>query len=269
MKISGVQEKSRGILLFAFNTDTIDYIKIAERSAQIAKTILNLPVTLITDLPIVNTVFDNIIQVDNSLQNYKPGQTNHMWRNGDRYRAYELSPYYETVLIDSDYLVLDDSLLKLFQLEFDYKIMSYNQTPEGDWNEPMGIFSLQYLWATVILFRKTQKSEMLFNLVGRIQRNYRYYINLYHIRGSQFRNDYAFTIANNILNGYDQEMPSGIFWKMLTFVNAVASLSISNNIITVKESSRAYVIPKQNIHIMDKNYLLSDNFENFVRSICE
>ena len=30
----------------------------------------------------------------------------------------------------------------------------------------------------------------------------------------------------------------------------------------------AYVIPKQNIHIMDKEYLLSDNFNNFVKTIC-
>ena len=268
MKKSVVQEKSRGVLLFAFNTNAVDYVKIAERSAQLAKATLDLPITLVTDSPVTNTIFDKVIQVDNSLQNYKPGQSNYVWRNGDRYRAYELSPYDETILIDSDYLILDDSILKLFEQDFDYRIMTHNQTPDNTWNETMGIFGLQYQWATVVLFKKTEKSEMLFGLVGRIQRNYRYYVNLYHIGRSNFRNDYAFTIANNILNGYDQGMSDGISWKMLTFANGISSLTISDKMITVKEVDKAYLIPKQNIHVMDKKYLLTDNFENFVRSIC-
>lgn len=270
MKASVVQEKSRGILLFAFNTNSVDYVKIAERSAKLARSTLGLPLTLITDIPVIDTVFDHVIQVDNTLQNTKPGQSNYVWRNGDRYRAYELSPYDETILIDSDYLILDDSLSKLFQQNFDYRIMTHNQNTLGDWNETMGIFSLQYQWATVILFRKAPKSKMLFDLAGRIQRNYRYYTNLYHIRGSQFRNDYAFTIANNILNGYNQGMTDGIPWKMVTFADGIDSITIDdNNIITVKEFNKAYLIPKQNIHIMDKNYLLSDNFGDFVKLLCE
>ena len=127
MKKSVVQEKSRGILLFAFNTNAVDYVKIAERSAQLAKSTLGLPITLVTDSPATNTIFDRVIQVDNALQNYKPGQSNYVWRNGDRYRAYELSPYDETILIDSDYLILDDSILKLFDQEFDYVSLYDNQ----------------------------------------------------------------------------------------------------------------------------------------------
>ena len=269
MKKSVVQEKSKGILLFAFNTNAVDYVKIAERSARLAKSTLGLPITLVTDSPATNTIFDRVIQVDNALQNYKPGQSNYVWRNGDRYRAYELSPYDETILIDSDYLILDDSILKLFDQEFDYRIMTHNQTPDNAWNETMGIFGLQYQWATVISFKKTKKSKMLFDLAGRIQRNYRYYVNLYHIGRSNFRNDYAFTIANNILNGYNQEMSDGIPWKMLTFANGISSLTIKDTIITVKELDKAYLIPRQNIHVMDKNYLLTDNFEDFVRTVCE
>ena len=268
MKKSAVQEKSRGVLLFAFNTNAVDYVKIAERSAQLAKATLDLPITLVTDSLTTNTIFDRVIQVDNTLQNYKPGQSNYVWRNGDRYRAYELSPYDETILIDSDYLILDDSILTLFEQEFDYRIMTHNQTPDDIWNETMGIFGLQYQWATVILFKKTEKSKMLFDLAGRIQRNYRYYVALYHIRGSNFRNDYAFTIANNILNGYNQEMSDGIPWTMLTFARGINSLTIKDTIITVKEFDRAYLIPRQNIHVMDKNYLLTDDFENFVRDVC-
>ena len=55
---------------------------------------------------------------------------------------------------------------------------------------------------------------------------------------------------------------------MMTFNNIVTSLDIENNLITLKEKENAYVIPRQNIHVMDKEYLLSDNFNAFVDKIC-
>jgi len=256
MTKSSVPAKSRGVLLFAFNTEQIDYVAIANRAAKIIYHSLQLPVTIISDQHIIN-----------DLKNIKPGKGT-SWRNGDRYRAYELSPYDETLLIDSDYLMLDCNLLKLFEQDFDYRIMTYNHSQTGNWPDQMGPISLQYKWATAILFRKTNKTKMLFDLVGRIQHNYEYYLNLYHIRYNSFRNDYAFTIADNILNGYDQNTVRGIPWPMLTFTEVIKSMTYSNNLITVKEKDRAYVIPKQNIHIMDKEYLLSDNFNNFVKTIC-
>ena len=93
--------------------------------------------------------------------------------------AYELSPYEETILIDSDYLILDDSLLKLFATNFDYRLMHYNRTPSGPSLEMMGNTSLPFVWATIVLFRKTLRAKLFFSLVGRIQRNYNYYRMLY------------------------------------------------------------------------------------------
>jgi len=266
MKKSSVQEKSKGALLFAFNTQ-LDYVEIARRSAQLIHKTLGLPVALVTDSPVDSTEFNRVIVVDNTLQNYKVGQPG-AWRNGDRYRAYELSPWDETLLIDSDYLMLDSNLLKLFEQDFDYRIMTHNQTPAGDWQTSIGNCGLPYQWATAILFRRREKSQMLFDLVGRIQRNYLYYLKLYHGKHNSFRNDYAFTIANNILNGYNLEMDQGIAWPMFTFNEIITSISIKNNLLTIKEKDKAHVIPKQNIHIMDKEYLLTDDFANFVKQIC-
>lgn len=256
MKKLNVQEKSKGVLLFAFNTDSTDYLKIAERSSRLITHTLNLPVTIIDDKKVIN-----------NLVNTKPGKGT-SWRNGDRWLAYELSPYDETLLIDSDYLMLDQNLLKLFDQTFDYRIMTHNYSQSGSWPDQMGAYGLPYQWATAILFRKTKKSKMLFDLVGRVQRNYNYYCHLYQINQSNFRNDYAFTIADNLLNGYDQSLDQGIPWPMLTFTEIVKSIKVKNGMIAIKEKDRAYVIPKQNIHVMDKDYLLSDDFEDFINSIC-
>jgi hypothetical protein len=55
---------------------------------------------------------------------------------------------------------------------------------------------------------------------------------------------------------------------MLTFADVTTNITTKGSMLVVKERERAYVIPRQNIHIMDKGYLLSDNFAAFVDSIC-
>ena len=267
MTKSNVPVKSRGVLLFAFDTEKTSYVTIAERCARLVKHTTGLPVTLVTEYGTTATGFDNVVYVSNELKNRKIGEEG-SWRNGDRFRAYELSPYDETILIDSDYLMLDTNLIKLFEQDFDYRIMSWNNKPATPWKLKMGMFGLDYLWATVILFRKTAKTKMLFDLVGRIQRNYTYYMKLYHMREGNFRNDYAFTIANNILNGYDLNFDQGIVTPMLTFADVTTSITVKNSMLVVKEREKGYVIPRQNIHVMDKGYLLSDNFASFVDTVC-
>jgi hypothetical protein len=131
----------------------------------------------------------------------------------------------------------------------------------------MGEMSLNYVWATAIAFKKTLKSKMLFDLVGRVQNNYRYYCKLYNIRSSNFRNDYAFAIADNIINGYSAS--SGIPWTMLTVDKTVKALEIKNNKIIVREDDVAHVISQQSLHIMDKAYLQSDSYEEFIDTICK
>ena len=256
MKNSNVQEKSRGVLLFAFNTDTVDYVKIAKRAERLIEHTLKLPVTIITDE-----------QVENAHSNFKNAEQM-QWRNADRYRAFELSPYDETLLLDSDYLMLDNSLLKLFDQPFDYRLQHHNHIIGDTAKYTMGEISLPFVWATVVLFRKTQKTKLLFDLVGRIQRNYQYYRLLYNIRERNFRNDYAFAIANSIINGYDLDLGNSIPWTMLSIQDPVTKIDVKNHNLIVRLEDKAHVIPKQNVHIMDKQYLLSDEYEQLVEEIC-
>ena len=247
--------KSRGVVLFAFNTDTVDYELIAERASRLITHTLNLPVTVITEMSSLQT---------NIRQGYAHGT---QWFNGDRYRAYELSPYDETLLLDSDYLVLDDALLKILESTADYNIVSNNQNFHQTMTGNMGEMSLNYVWATAIAFKKTLRSKMLFDLVGRVQNNYGYYCKLYNIRRSNFRNDYAFAIADNIINGYTAS--PGIPWTMLTVDKTVKALEIKNNKIVVREDDVAHVISQQSLHVMDKLYLQSDNYKEFIDTVCK
>ena len=78
--------KSRGVVLFAFNTKLVDYVSIAQQSARLIKCTLDLPVTIISD-------------IGKMTDNYRTGYAHGtQWYNSDRYRAYEFSPYDETLL---------------------------------------------------------------------------------------------------------------------------------------------------------------------------
>lgn len=263
--------KSRGVVLFAFNTD-VDYVTIADRASRLIQHTLNLPVTLITDLdskPQFN--YDSIIRITNNADNFRTNLDNQhtTWRNFGRYLAYELSPYEETILIDTDYLVLDDSLLRLFATDFDYKLMHHNRTDTGASYEMMGETSLPFVWATVVLFRKTERARLFFNLVGRVQRNYNYYRALYNVRERNYRNDFAFAIANCIINGYNLNEDQSIPWTMFTVDKKIERIMLTDNFIQIYYKDTATVVPYQNIHVMDKAYLLSRDFEQVVEAVVE
>jgi hypothetical protein len=258
MKNSNVPVKSKGVLFFAFNTSTVDYVKIAERSARLAEHTLGLPTTIITDN-----------DIENNFKNYRTGYaqgTN--WRNGDRYRAYELTPYDETILLDSDYLVLDQSLATLLETTQDYQLIHHNTSPKQSMSGNMGALSQNYVWATAVVFKRSERSQLLFELVGKIQRNYTYYRKLYNLREGNFRNDYAFAIANNIISGYTTNRARSVPWSMLTIDELISSIDIIGSNLVVRQADTVHVIPKQNLHIMDKDYLLSDNYNQFVDTIC-
>jgi len=263
-------EKSKGVVVFAFNSTTVDYIKIADQSSRLIEKNLKLPVTLITDKdasPLFE--YDTIIRIDSKSGNFRNAANNALveWKNFDRYLAYQLSPYDTTILIDCDYLVLDDSILKLLDTDFDYRLMHNSHKPKDDMYQLMGTLGLPFVWATVVIFKKSELSSQYFDLVGRIQRNYSYYSILFNCVGS-YRNDHAFAMANLILNGYDLNEHKSIPWSMLTIESDTDSIDIKNNLLVIRNKGFANVTARQNIHVMDKKFLVSDKFNNFVSEIC-
>lgn len=263
-------EKSKGVVLFAFNTDQTDYVEIANRAAQLIKHTMSLPVTLITDNLIPEQNFDSVVYIENSLQNKRSGfNAGTQWRNGGRYNAYQLSPYENTLLIDSDFLMLDASLNKLFDFTMDYQIVHKNKCFSEIGSLKMGPMTFEHIWATGIVFKKTKKAKQLFDLVGRIQRNYSYYKKLYGIAATNFRNDFAFAIADRILNGYCNDVQTTIPWSMLTVEHKVKSLESNDNWLILRDDKKSYVLPQQNLHFMDKEYLLSQQHQTFIDTICK
>jgi hypothetical protein len=266
-------EKSKGVVLFAFNNADTDYVKLTSNTIRLIKHNLNLPVTLVTGPDeVVDFEVDNIVRIEsqggNTRYSTEAGQRV-QWRNFGRYMAYELSPYDETILMDTDYLVLDKSLLAYFDTDWDYLIPHRNiNLGQDEFVDTMGMYSLPFVWATVVLFRKTAKAEMLFDLVGRVQRNYNYYKMLYNIPATNYRNDYAFAIADYLVNGYHVNKQTQLPRPLLTATGQLQSIDHVGSFLHVKDTKSGYVVPMGNLHVLSKGYLLSDNFKTFVDQYC-
>lgn len=260
-------EKSKGVVVFAFNTKYVDYVAVADQTSELTSKHLNLPITLITDSASTPKFkYDKIIRIENHGGNFRiDNGFKQEWRNFGRYLAYDLSPYDTTILLDGDYLVLDQSLLKLLNQDFDYRLMHHSHNYNERLYESMGTNGLPFVWATVVLFNKSDLSKHYFDLIGRIQRNYGYYKTLFNGNGS-YRNDYAFAIANIILNGYSIDEYKSIPWSMLTIEQSVNDIEIKNDFLIVKHENNANIVSKQNMHVMDKNFLMSQKFEEFVKN---
>jgi len=264
-------EESKGCLLFAYNTKEVDYVSIADANAKLITKNLNLPVTLVTDLETVPKFnYDKIIRVENALDNFRTyGQTKQTWRNGGRSQAYDLSLYDLTLVLDSDYLILDKSLTKLFDQDFNYRLQYNSYSDAGLLYNTMGTgYSLPFVWATCVLFRKTAQTKLYFDLIKRIERNYAYYKTLFHAQGT-FRNDYVFAMADIILNGYAVNQQQGNPLRMFTVERDIESIEIKNNFMIIKHSDNAVVSPIQNMHIMDKKYLQTENFQQLIQGLCD
>ncbi len=224
---------SKGVVLIARNNSSIDYIKQAAWAAKRVRQYMNLPTSLITDAPAYAEkhfvdVFDNIIKIPNEQnythKSYKDGiysRTNLEFKNTARCDVFELSPYDETLLMDTDVAISNSDLVNCFDEDND--VMLYKDAIElSNWRdlsefERISPNTIDFYWATVVFFRKTKVAKTFFDCIRHIQNNWNHYRNLYMITNPVFRNDFAFSIAAHIMNGnkkgnFIKPLPGKLFY---------------------------------------------------------
>lgn len=203
------KQSNTGVLIFAFDSE-IKYTKIATTNAKLIKKYLDLPVTLVTDSKINDPIFDNIVNVENKFSNrrvfkWHNGVQTVNWKNFGRFDAYNLSPYENTILLDADFIILSDKLLDIISANIEITAFdnAYDISGKNTFSNDYFINhnSLRMYWATVIFFRKTVFVKQVFDLWKKISVDWQYYKKLYNISSQTYRNDFAFTIALNTLQG--------------------------------------------------------------------
>jgi len=267
---------SRGAILFAFNSPKYDYYSMAEFTAKRINHFLGLPVTIVTDentLPeIPKYDFDKIVLVEPDKNNIRDHA---VWINKGRYQAYELSPYDETLLLDTDYMVNSDKLLKTFDISKDFcchDTTSFLMHPKAT-QEVLSAYSFKTLWATVIAFRKTQRAKHIFQCLKMVQENYQHYANIHSFIAGVYRNDYALTLALRIANGHSTQQGDIIPWNLLhvgknTSIHANSDSEFNTEYTVMFDNWQRGKIRKEYITIKDMDFhvMVKDNFLELINN---
>lgn len=270
---------SRGVLLFAQNNEQIDYIKQAVYLAKRIKRFLDLPVSLVTDSKeyLENTFglddFDKIIPllgVDTASpyqRTFFDGAISHRqasFKNTNRYQAFELSPYNQTLVLDTDYVINDKTLLSCFNSQ--HNLMMYKKSEDLANTRNIREFeyvsdtSIDFYWATCVYFTKCEKNKIFFDLVNHIADEWTHYRRVYQINSTLFRNDFAFAIAAHIMNGFKsgevvKELPGTMIYT--TDKDVLQKIDGDNFIFLVekpKHLGEYYIInsKRRSVHVMNK-----------------
>jgi hypothetical protein len=258
-------EFERGIMLFAFDNEAVDYIELAAFCAKRIKKHLKVPVCVVTDNPekaMSFGVFDlcreiNCFNSMPNIRNYTPelvGQFN----NHNRFWAQILSPFYETIVIDTDYMVSSDKLNVLWGCNKDFLIQVDSVGLDGGYLDTMVSNStIQSTWATILYFKNTEFTRRFFRLIEYIAYSWEYFREQYKIETPVYRNDYSFAIALQIMNGgVDCLKYHAIPFTMVTSRDRDCVFEITDNSVTLDFNGQLIKIEDQDVHVLHKPSLI-------------
>lgn len=284
---------SRGFLIYAHNTSNINYLEIAFINANMIGYNMKEKVSVVTDTESyqellskyesnhVKSVFDQIIFV-----NYlKDNKNIRLFRdtanikkrlpfyNRNRYSAYELSPYDETILLDADYLIQSNNLSLCWgseqniMINYEIKDIWSTRTPIPEFISHYGI---RLYWATVVYFKKSAESEQLFTLIEHISKNYEYYSKIHYLNKKLFRNDFVFSMAIHLMNGFTDnkyfipQLPISPLLTVMDFddiykINGINDITFLLEMQTNKDRYWLIRVKNNDVHIMNKWSLLRNS----------
>lgn len=283
---------TQGVLIYAFNNELIDYVSIAKEAARRVKIFLKKPVVLVTDsstwaktVDSESKFFDQIIDVwENeslkpiaeilnvkNIRRYGDGsmaQRKTNFKNGLRTKTYELSPFDETLVIDCDYFIANDYLKYCWDQPQNFLIYQRGVDLSG-WRDTsefdkISDYTIDFYWATVFFFRKSNETKIFFDLIDHIRTNWEYYKLAYQFSSKMFRNDHTFSIAIHIMNGYTKSNWAGeLPGRLLYTIDKDLLIKMTDDKFTFlleKEDYQGeYTLQKTSdvsVHIMNKFSLL-------------
>jgi hypothetical protein len=240
-----------GALIFAYNNESIDYESMARWSARNIERHLGIPTTIVTG---------NVPAGDNA--RYFSDVGNVTWHNLNRMDAYNLTPYNQTLVLDADYVVASDQLKVLLDSQENFMChrAAYDVTGLQTFDDlnAFGRHRFPMWWATVMMFRTSEKARLIFESMSMIRDNWTHYRNLYSNSRSTYRNDHALSIALNIENGHTLDT-TDIPWSLASLtpehrLTQIASDCYRVDFVTADGKSR-WIELTTDFHAMGKQQL--------------
>ena len=243
---------TKGVLLYCFDTSDVKYHKILTHCVALVKSNLRLPVTVVTDRH-THKHLGSLDQVDYRFIEPETGNTKNgkQWRNVDRHMSYDLSPYDTTLVMDIDYLPFTDNLRQFMDTKYDFLVSKQAYDLTGRNSFDLRRWSMiDMVWATVLVFRKTEKAKMIFDMVRYVKEYYPYFNEIYRIYSKNFRNDYAFAIALEQINGFMEY--ETLPMRLPTLPPDCEVLSISSNGLAWQGDDKIMHTVNQDVHVLNK-----------------
>jgi len=273
----------KGVILYAHNNRQLDYAKMAIVAGGLAKKNLKVPVSMVTDPSTVDwmrksndwktalKVFDDIISVDRPHEdqmrylNDGVNKFTTLFKNTNRGTVWDVTPYDRTLMIDTDFFILSDTLNNYWDTDSSLLISSdYNDVQGSDrigyLDRYVSDTGVKLLWATTVMFTKNEESKTFFDLVNYVRVNYRRFADLYRFDPRLYRNDISFSIARHIMYGFetdnDYRLPSvlsSIDRDVLFDVDPKGKLTL---LLNNREGFVTTSIANRDIHIMNKSSIV-------------
>lgn len=285
---------NKGILIFAQNSEHIDYSLLALISGGLAAKHLRVPVSLAADAHTIKwmktskiykkaeTLFDSIIEIDDDVSGNKrklnDGVASNLipFKNSSRSLAWNVTPYERTLLIDSDFLIFSDNLNKFWEVDCDIMIsksmLDMAQKDRAGYHDIyISDTGVHLYWATTVMFTKNQQAKTFFDTVEFIRKNYVNFSEIYRFDGRIYRNDIAFSVAKHILDGFVTNL-NGCLPPTPTVYDCdiLQSVGVDGRLLFLISQNGNFYSPmsmkNMDIHIMNKQSIVR-NKEAFLKLI--
>ncbi len=202
----------KGVLLFAFNNEQVNYVRMAEIAGQRANEFWDLPVCIVTDMPKPARMPKGFVfwkQVERpELLNTKPyydyGTAMSYW-NSNRHNAFELTPFSKTILLDVDFMVNTTNVIDAWSgrglalTKRAHSVDGTEFTADTRWLSLKN--KIEMYWATVLCFDKSPVCAEFFDHWRQAVRMYSVYSSIFGFESAPMRNDFAVTVALQKLKG--------------------------------------------------------------------
>lgn len=258
---------SKGIVLIAYNTSRVNYYGLAMQAAKRIKQWLNLPIALITNASFHQQFKGPFDEVVVQAYQHEPNQRRYAdydgemydFKNRNRNRAFDLSPFDQTILLDVDYMVNSKHLHLAFEQDYPYLIQTTTKDIAGGpiSDSYIHIAGIPVHWATCVYFDKSDESQRLFDLVDHVQDNWKFYSSRYKFPANLFRNDYAFSVAHHILSGRQTNPREfAVDFRLAGINDEVLDVREESILFYRKETNTAFRSKGFDVHVLHKASLI-------------
>ena len=223
-----MSEDDRGVCMFAYNNEKIDYVQFAHiAAAYVKRNMPDMKTCLITDEgtysylkgsvsdKLHNKCFDTVVTQDvahpsNPRRHYDSPWTEFstQFSNSNKHDIFELTPFEKTLLIDTDYFIMNNDYAYIFDSDVPIGMHRYaryleHQPPYMN-EQQLSDAGIHHWWSTVVYFDKSEESQIFFDTWSHVKDNWDYYHLLYQFPPGLFRTDFCVSIAAHILNGFNE-----------------------------------------------------------------